>query len=155
MMKLGRVVRGSGPARSRESARPDDHGGVRGAEERQQRPGCTWPAAPAAASWPPATWSTRSAGASPARVSAVLGDRRAAAGRRAELRLDDTPLYNSIYRFDDEMLVNVHAYGILAAYTPVMHLRRVDGAFFNTYVESFERVWASARVPSVSRAGAS
>jgi hypothetical protein len=47
------------------------------------------------------------------------------------------------------------AYGILAAYTPVMHLRRVDGAFFNTYVESFERVWASARVPSVPGAGAS
>ena len=43
-----------------------------------------------------------------------------------ELRLHDTPLYNSIYRFDDEMLVNVHAYGILAAYTPVMHLRRVS-----------------------------
>ena len=64
-----------------------------------------------------------------------------------ELRLHDTPLYNSIYRFDDDMLVNVHAYGILAAYTPVMHLRRVDGAFFNTYLESFERVWASARVP--------
>ena len=39
-----------------------------------------------------------------------------------------------------------HAYGLLAAYTPVMHLRRVDGAFFNTYLESFERVWASARV---------
>jgi hypothetical protein len=48
-----------------------------------------------------------------------------------ELRLHDTALYNSVYRFDDEMLVNVHAYGILAAYTPVMHLRQVDGAFFS------------------------
>jgi transcriptional regulator with XRE-family HTH domain len=63
----------------------------------------------------------------------------------AEIRLHDTPLYNSIYRFDDDMLVNVHAYGILAAYTPVMRLRRVDGAYFNTYLESFERVWGSAR----------
>jgi transcriptional regulator with XRE-family HTH domain len=61
-----------------------------------------------------------------------------------EIRLHDSPLYNSVYRFDDEMLVNVHAYGILAAYTPVMHLRRVDGAFFSTYTESFERVWASS-----------
>ncbi len=26
-----------------------------------------------------------------------------------ELRLHDTPLYNSVYRLDDEMLVNVHA----------------------------------------------
>jgi transcriptional regulator with XRE-family HTH domain len=63
----------------------------------------------------------------------------------AEIRLHDTPLYNSIYRFDDEMLVNAHVYGILAAYTPVLHLRRVDGAYFSTYTESFERVWGSAR----------
>lgn len=62
-----------------------------------------------------------------------------------EVRLHDTPLYNSVYRFDDEMLVNVHAYGVLAAYTPVLHLRRIDGAYFNTYIESYERVWASAR----------
>lgn len=62
-----------------------------------------------------------------------------------ELRLHDTPLYNSIYRFDDDMLVNAHVYGLLAAYTPVMRLRRIDGSFFNTYIESFERVWASAR----------
>jgi len=80
------------------------------------------------------------------RVSAVLSYYRELSAE-IELRLHDTPLYNSIYRFDDDMLVNVHAYGILAAYTPVMHLRRVDGAFFNTYLESFERVWASARVP--------
>ncbi|MFF3270165.1 hypothetical protein ACFYWU_04390 [Streptomyces chrestomyceticus] len=54
-------------------------------------------------------------------------------------------MYNSIYRFDDEMIVNVHAYGVLAAFTPVMHLRRIDGSYFSTYVESYERVWASAR----------
>lgn len=62
-----------------------------------------------------------------------------------EVRLHDTPLYNSIYRFDDDMIVNVHAYGVLAARTPVMHLRRIDGRYFHTYVESYERVWASAR----------
>ncbi|GAA0348044.1 DUF5919 domain-containing protein [Actinoallomurus spadix] len=78
------------------------------------------------------------------RVAAVLAYYRPLAGL-AEIRLHDTPLYNSIYRFDDEMLVNTHVYGILAAYTPVMHVRRVDGAYFNTYLESFERVWASAR----------
>jgi hypothetical protein len=80
------------------------------------------------------------------RVAAVLSYYRQLHGV-AEIRLHDTPLYNSIYRFDDEMLVNVHAYGILAAHTPVMHLRRTNGAFFNTYTESFERVWASARTP--------
>lgn len=78
------------------------------------------------------------------RVAAVLAQYRPLAGVAA-IRLHDTPLYNSIYRFDDDMLVNTHVYGILAAYTPTMHIRRVDGAYFQTYLESFERVWASAR----------
>ena len=78
------------------------------------------------------------------RVRAVLAYYRPLTGL-AEIRLHDTPLYNSIYRFDDEMVVNTHVYGILAAYTPVLHLRRVDGAYFGTYLESFERVWGSAR----------
>jgi transcriptional regulator with XRE-family HTH domain len=78
------------------------------------------------------------------RVRAVLAYYEPLAGL-AEIRLHDTPLYNSTYRFDDDMLVNVHVYGILAAYTPVLHLRRVDGAYFSTYLESFERVWGSAR----------
>ncbi|MGW7516256.1 XRE family transcriptional regulator [Streptomyces sp. NPDC054796] len=81
-----------------------------------------------------------------ASVLAYYGDRMPAS---VEVRLHDTPLYNSIYRFDDEMIVNVHAYGVLAAYTPTLHLRRMDGQFFHTYVESYERVWASARPVSL------
>ncbi len=76
------------------------------------------------------------------RVTGVLTHYRAL---RDNIRLHDTPLYNSIYRFDDDMLVNVHVYGILAAYTPCLHLKRIDGGYFNTYLESFERVWSSAR----------
>ncbi|MBV9022914.1 MAG: XRE family transcriptional regulator [Streptomycetaceae bacterium] len=79
------------------------------------------------------------------RVAAVLTYYGQRMPNTVEVRLHDTPLYNSIYRFDDEMIVNVHAYGVLAAYTPTMHLRRVDGAYFNTYIESYERVWAGAR----------
>jgi transcriptional regulator with XRE-family HTH domain len=63
-----------------------------------------------------------------------------------ELRLHGTVLYNSIFRFDDAMLVNTHVYGHSAPYAPVMHLRRLDGGLtFDTYVHSFELVWASAR----------
>jgi hypothetical protein len=58
------------------------------------------------------------------RAAAVLGYYRQMP-EAVELRLHDTPLYNSVYRFDDELLVNVHAYGILAAHTPVMHRSRV------------------------------
>ncbi|WP_369405596.1 DUF5919 domain-containing protein [Streptacidiphilus neutrinimicus] len=62
-----------------------------------------------------------------------------------EFRFHDTILYNSIYRADDELLVNTHLYGLTAAHAPVLHLRRtVDGSMVNTYLDSFERVWASA-----------
>ena len=79
------------------------------------------------------------------RVQAVLAYYGQQLPAQVEVRLHDTPLYNSLYRFDDEMIVNMHAYGVLAAHTPVMHLRRIDGRYFHTYTESFERVWASAR----------
>jgi hypothetical protein len=61
------------------------------------------------------------------------------------VRLHRTTLYNSIYRFDDEMLVNVHVYGFPAAHAPVLHLRRLAGGdLFDTYMESFDRVWSTA-----------
>lgn len=63
----------------------------------------------------------------------------------AEVRLHDAPLFNSVYRFDDDMLVNTHAYGVPAALTPVLHLRRLNGPYFATYLRSFDEVWAPAR----------
>jgi hypothetical protein len=63
-----------------------------------------------------------------------------------EIRLHTTVLYNSIYRVDDEMLVNPHVYGTAAAQAPVLHLqRRDDGELFGIYIDSFERVWMTAR----------
>ena len=57
-------------------------------------------------------------------------------------RTHSTTLYNSIYRADDEMLVNTHVYGLPGHMTPLMHLRRVPGAeLFAAYAESYERVW--------------
>jgi hypothetical protein len=54
-------------------------------------------------------------------------------------------LYNSIYRADDEMLINTHLYGLPAHMTPLLQLRRVPGAeFFIAYSNRFERVWATA-----------
>jgi transcriptional regulator with XRE-family HTH domain len=62
------------------------------------------------------------------------------------VRLHDTTLYNSIYRFDADMLVNTHAYGAQAAQSPVMHLRQIAGGrLFPHYLESFEKVWELAR----------
>lgn len=60
-----------------------------------------------------------------------------------ELRLHATTLYNSIYRFDGDMLVNTHVYGAPAAHSPVMHLRAQPGGLFDHYAASFERIWAT------------
>ena len=61
-----------------------------------------------------------------------------------QIRLHTTVLYNSIYRADDQLLVNQHTYGIPAAHAPVFCLRRThDGDMAVVYLDSFERVWAS------------
>lgn len=64
---------------------------------------------------------------------------------KIEIRLHQTVLYNSIYRADDQLLVNQHAYGIPAAHSPVFNLCMTDGGeMFNGYLASFERVWAGS-----------
>jgi hypothetical protein len=52
---------------------------------------------------------------------------------------------NSIYRADDQLLVNRHIYGVMANNAPVFHLRKTQaGEMANTYLESVERVWDGA-----------
>ena len=61
-------------------------------------------------------------------------------------RLHDATLYNSLFRADDEMLVNTHVYGIGAYMAPVLHLRRLPGGgLFDTYANSIEQTWGGAR----------
>ena len=56
--------------------------------------------------------------------------------------LHGTALYNSIFRYDDQMLINQHIYGTYGYMAPILHLRRVEGAdLFDTYMRSFEMVW--------------
>jgi hypothetical protein len=62
-----------------------------------------------------------------------------------EIRLHQTPLYASVYRADDDLLINPHIYGIPAAQSPVLHVRMVeDGDMASTYLGSFEHVWTNA-----------
>jgi transcriptional regulator with XRE-family HTH domain len=66
-----------------------------------------------------------------------------------EIRLHETILYASLYRADDDLLVNPHAYGVAASHAPVFHVRHVEhGDMASVYAESFERVWRSARAMS-------
>jgi hypothetical protein len=53
-------------------------------------------------------------------------------------------LYNSIYRVDNQMLVNQHLFGIAAARAPVYHLHKADqGEMFDFYLSSFDNIWRS------------
>lgn len=62
-----------------------------------------------------------------------------------EVRTHSTILYNSLYRFDDKLLVNGHAFGALAGESPVLHLRRLPtGEMWQHYMKFFERVWERA-----------
>jgi transcriptional regulator with XRE-family HTH domain len=63
-----------------------------------------------------------------------------------DIRLHKTTLYNSIYRFDDDMFVNTHVYGSIAAHAPVLHLRHLSGGdLFGTYAESFDVIWNQSK----------
>lgn len=80
--------------------------------------------------------------------NALVLHRTLLAPHGAEIRLHRTVLYNSVYRADDEMLVNQHVFGIGAAQAPVVRLHRRDGgALFTTHTDAVERTWAAATPP--------
>jgi transcriptional regulator with XRE-family HTH domain len=60
-----------------------------------------------------------------------------------KIRLHRTVLYNSIYRADDQLLVNQQTYGVPAAQAPVFCFSNTgSGEMADLYLDSFERVWA-------------
>ena len=62
-----------------------------------------------------------------------------------EIRLHRAVLYNSIYRADDQVFINQHVYSVPAAHAPVFCLRGShDGEMTAVYLDSLQRVWASA-----------
>lgn len=64
-----------------------------------------------------------------------------------EVRLHDTTLYSSLFRYDDTLLVNPHVYGQPASANPMLHLRQTGaGGWFDLYAQSFETVWTGARL---------
>jgi len=79
----------------------------------------------------------------PARVRMALSYYAPLAGvPGVEFLLQKETLYNSIFVYDDDMLVNQHVYGMYGYMAPILHLRRMEGGdFFDMYVRSFERVW--------------
>jgi transcriptional regulator with XRE-family HTH domain len=82
----------------------------------------------------------------PARIRMALAYYRPLVGVEGiEFHLHRTALYNSIFRFDDQMLINQHIFGAYGYVAPILHLRRVDGAdLFETYAKSFHRIWVES-----------
>jgi hypothetical protein len=72
--------------------------------------------------------------------------REAAAAGNVDMRLHSCTLYASLFRYDDEIMVNPHAWGEPASANPVLHMRRLDGGHVAAhYMESFDRVWDTAK----------
>ncbi|MGZ6777811.1 MAG: hypothetical protein ACXVGO_02330 [Mycobacterium sp.] len=62
------------------------------------------------------------------------------------VRITGATLYNSLFRFDDEVLGNSHFWGKAASDSPVFHYRRRgDRGIAATALWSFERVWDAAQ----------
>ncbi|WP_238006154.1 XRE family transcriptional regulator [Dactylosporangium sp. AC04546] len=66
---------------------------------------------------------------------------------KVTIRIHDRVLYSSIYRADNEALINTHVHGLPAAHAPVLHLRlqHSDG-LTASYIDAIERVWAVAAI---------
>jgi hypothetical protein len=61
-----------------------------------------------------------------------------------EMRYQDVPLYNSVFRFDDDMFVTPHLFATPGASAPLLHLRRVQpNGLFSRFAEHFEAVWTT------------
>lgn len=58
-----------------------------------------------------------------------------------EVRLQDTPLYCSIYRFDDDMLITPQLYGIRGSNAPLLNIKNIENGLFCNYVKHFDDIW--------------
>ncbi len=63
-----------------------------------------------------------------------------------EMRFHSSTLYNSLFRFDDELIVNAHVFGVPGPHAPALHLKKLGaGDLFDLYSRSFVGVWKLAR----------
>jgi len=82
----------------------------------------------------------------PGRVRMALAYYRPLVGEPGiEFHLHRTTLYNTIMRFDDEMLINQHVYGTYGYRAPILHIRKTTtGDLFETYERSFDLAWGES-----------
>ena len=67
------------------------------------------------------------------------------------VRLHDTALYASIFRFDDQAMINPHVWGSPASANPVFHVKQGgEDSMFGKYLDSFEKIWDKSSPWSLS-----
>ena len=69
-----------------------------------------------------------------------------------QVRVHSTPLYVSLYRFDEVLMVNPHTHGLPAKDNPILQIRQLQGGrLFAYYAAAFERVWKQSYLPGEKR----
>ncbi|WP_164472879.1 hypothetical protein [Cohnella candidum] len=63
-----------------------------------------------------------------------------------EIRLHCSPLYCSLYRFDDELFVTPHLYGLRGKSAPLFLFKRTEEGLFYSYEKHFDDIWGTAEV---------
>jgi hypothetical protein len=67
--------------------------------------------------------------------------------------LHQVHLYNSIFRFDDQMIVTPYLYRARGYQHPALHLRKLSGhGIFESFAEQFTEIWATVRPLEVETA---
>ena len=67
---------------------------------------------------------------------------------RVEIREFLTGRPNTILRFDEQMLITLHLYGLTRPEAPMLHVRRrQDRGIFDQFAGHFERIWDQAAEP--------
>lgn len=60
--------------------------------------------------------------------------------------LHQVHLYNSIFRFDDQMIVTPYLYRARGYQHPALHLRKLsEHGIFESFAEQFTQIWATVR----------
>jgi len=64
----------------------------------------------------------------------------------ASIHLHETPMYNSVFRSDDNMFVTPHLYGLSGYAAPLLCIRRLGpGGLFDSFADHFENLWETTK----------
>ena len=63
-----------------------------------------------------------------------------------KVRYHSTILYNSLFRYDNDMFVTPHLYGLHGSKAPLLHFRCLgSNGIFANFAAHFEAVWATTK----------